>query len=71
MTTVICKHCEHTVSIDDAWCNIDVASKKRFYECKKKCLVPTPETIQIQLDDIQTVADTIQSELERQGRALD
>ena len=74
MTTVICKHCEHTVPIESCWCNIDTITKTRFYECKSSCLsrpTPTPETIEIQLDDIQTVADTIQSELERQGRILD
>lgn len=74
MTTVICKHCEHTVPIDDCWCVIDTNTKIRFYECKKKCLItpaPTPETIEVQLEEIQSIAETIETELERQGRILD
>lgn len=76
MTNVICKHCEHTVSIDTCWCVIDAAKKTRYYECKKACNVPsqpapTPETIEIQLDDIQTIADTIEQQIQANDRTID
>lgn len=73
MTTVVCKHCEHTVPVDTCWCVIDTKTKERFYECKVNCVqvAPTPETIQIQLDDIQTMADTIERQLEATERTID
>lgn len=72
MTTVICKHCEHTVQADSCWCVIDSKTKTRYYECKANCLsLPPPETIQIQLDEIQTMADAIEEQIQRLDRVIE
>ncbi len=42
MEKIFCSICKSEQTIHDCWCVIDTKTKERYYECKKKCIAPTP-----------------------------